>query len=233
MHYLKVYFVTDEDLCAQAGRSVLDTVIAAVNGGATCVQLRAKDANAGPFLDQVMAVCEAVGHRVPVIVNDRIDVYLAARERGAFVAGVHIGQSDLPVDVTRALIGPDAILGLSAATFEEIAQAEASGMVNYLGTGVLRGTPTKLDAPEPLGVKGFAERTAATTLPMVAIGGIGADDLADLAASGLDGAAVVSVICCADDPEAMTRTLVSEWERGLERGACSSDGGCGNCGCGA
>lgn len=231
MHYLKLYFVTDEELCAQAGRSVVDTVVAAVDGGATCVQLRAKDASAGSFLEQVLTVCEVVGHRVPVIVNDRVDVYLAARELGAFVAGVHVGQSDLPVHVTRALIGPDAILGLSAATYEELAAAEASGVVNYVGTGVLRGTPTKLDAPEPLGVEGLRERAVATSLPMVAIGGIGMDDMAALGGAGLAGAAVVSAICCAADVKEATARLLGEWERGAR--SCDSAGGCGNCGCGA
>lgn len=233
MNYLKLYFVTDEELCAQAGRSVLETVQAAVDGGATCVQLRAKNTEAGPFLKQVLDVCEAVGHRVPVIVNDRVDVFLAARERGAFVSGVHVGQSDLPFEDVRALIGPDAILGLSAATAEEIAEAEASGVVNYVGTGVLRGTQTKLDAPAPLGVEGLAERAQATSLPMVAIGGIGLSDMADLGATELAGAAVVSAICCADDPKAVCEELVAAWNRGESGGACSGNGSCGNCGCGA
>ena len=171
MNYLKLYLVTDNDLCAQAGRSVVDTVIAAVDGGVTCVQLRAKNAEAGTFLNEVMEVCEAVGHRVPVIVNDRVDVFLAAHAMGANIAGVHIGQEDLPPSVVRDIIGPYAILGVSAASFEEIAEAESLGCVNYVGTGVLRGTQTKPDAPAPLGVQGLHERAESTSLPMVAIGG--------------------------------------------------------------
>lgn len=232
MNYLKLYFVTDEDLCAQAGRSVVDTVIAAVDGGATCVQLRAKTAEAGPFLRQTLEVCEAVGHRVPVIINDRVDVFLAARELGANVAGVHVGQEDLPAGVVRELIGSYAILGVSAATHEELAAAEQAGGVTYVGTGVLRGTATKPDAPDPLGVDGLSQRAEFSQLPMVAIGGIGLADMADLGATELAGAAVVSAICLAEDPKAMCEQLSAAWDEGRARvGGCARDGEC-ECGAG-
>ena len=151
---LSVYLVTDEGQCRLRGRSVLQTVEAAVDGGVTCVQLRAKDTDGGPFLAQVRAVAGAVGDRVPVIVNDRVDVFLAARDLGAPVAGVHVGQSDLPAGVVRALIGDDACIGLSAATPDELRAARAEGACDYVGIGVVHDTATKTDAPRGLGADG-------------------------------------------------------------------------------
>ena len=105
MLYLPLYLVTDHDLCAKAGRSVVDTVSEAVEGGVTCVQLREKDGHMKDFLDLTREVCQAVGQKVPVIINDRVDVFLAARALGAPVAGVHVGQGDLPAQLVRELIG--------------------------------------------------------------------------------------------------------------------------------
>ncbi len=153
MNALALYLVTDHDLCEGAGRSILDTVIAAVDGGVTCVQLREKDNQAKDFLDLTMQVCQAVGAKVPVIINDRVDVFLAARAQGAAVAGVHVGQSDLAAGLVRQMIGADAILGLSASTPEEIRLAEESGVVDYIGIATVRATATKEDAPRLSGLR--------------------------------------------------------------------------------
>ncbi len=211
---LRLYLVTDAAQCASRGRTVLETVTAAADAGVTFVQLRAKDAEGGAFLQEVLDVCAAVGDRVPVIVNDRVDVFLAARDLGAHVAGVHVGQRDLPASVVRRLIGDDAFLGLSASTPEEIAAAEAEGACDHLGIGTVRATATKTDAPTGLGTDGVAALAARTDLPAVAIGGITAHDLPALAAGGLAGAAVVSAICLAEDPAAATRTLRAAWNEG-------------------
>lgn len=211
---LSVYLVTDEGQCRSRGRSVLQTVEAAVDGGVTCVQLRAKGTDGGPFLAQVRAVAGAVGDRVPVIVNDRVDVFLAARDLGAPVAGVHVGQSDLPAGVVRALIGDDACIGLSAATPDELRAARAEGACDYVGIGVVHDTATKADAPRGLGADGVARMAALTDLPSVAIGGITAADLPALRAGGLDGAAVVSAICTAEDPRAAAVGLRAAWDGG-------------------
>ena len=211
---LSVYLVTDEGQCRSRGRSVLQTVEAAVDGGVTCVQLRAKDTDGGPFLAQVRAVAGAVGDRVPVIVNDRVDVFLAARDLGAPVAGVHVGQSDLPAGVVRALIGDDACIGLSAATPDELRAARAEGACDYVGIGVVHDTATKTDAPRGLGADGVARMAALTDLPSVAIGGITAADLPALRAGGLDGAAVVSASCTAEDPRAAAGGLRAAWDGG-------------------
>ena len=214
---LSVYLVTDEGQCRSRGRSVLQTVEAAVDGGVTCVQLRAKDTDGGPFLAQVRAVAGAVGDRVPVIVNDRVDVFLAARDLGAPVAGVHVGQSDLPAGVVRALIGDDACIGLSAATPDELRAARAEGACDYVGIGVVHDTATKTDAPRGLGADGVARMAALTDLPSVAIGGITAADLPALRAGGLAGAAVVSAICLAEDPGRAAAALRRAWDEGGRR----------------
>ena len=199
---LSVYLVTDEDQCRSRGRDVLATVAAAVDGGVTCVQLRAKDADGGPFLTRVLDVAGAVGDRVPVIVNDRVDVFLAARDLGAPVAGVHLGQSDLPADVARRLIGDDAYLGLSAATPDELRAAREQGACDHVGIGVVRATATKTDAPQSLGVDGVARMAALTDLPAVAI-------------AGRD--AVVSAICLAEDPGRAAAALRRAWDEGGRR----------------
>lgn len=207
---LPVYLVTDDRLCREAGRTVVDTVRAAVDGGVTCVQLRGKTLSARELLQQTLAVAAAVGDRVPVLVNDRVDVYLAAREAGAAVAGVHIGQSDLPAELTRAVIGPDAILGLSAATPLQLANV-APDTVDYVGVGPVHSTATKPDAPGGRGLDWAAEIVTEAPVPAVAIGGLRASDLEELKAAGFAGAAVVSAICSAADPAAAARALAKRW----------------------
>ncbi|BBE22627.1 hypothetical protein MN0502_15100 [Arthrobacter sp. MN05-02] len=150
---------------------------------------------------------------MPVLVDDRVDVYLAARELGASVDGVHVGQSDLPPDVVRRIVGPDAVIGLSAATPGELSVAHAlpAGTVDYLGVGAVHATATKPDHPAPLGVDGFAALAAGSDLPCVAIGGITTADAAALRGAGAAGMAVVSAICAAADPAASARELAKAW----------------------
>ncbi|GGC85066.1 thiamine-phosphate synthase [Tersicoccus solisilvae] len=217
---LTLYLVTDTALAAGPGgsRRVPDVVAAAVAGGVTCVQVREKHATGREYLALVTAVAERVGDRVPVLVNDRVDVFLAARDAGAAVAGVHVGQDDLPVTAVRRLIGPDAVLGLSASTADEldVVATLPVGTVDYLGIGAVHATATKPDAPAPLGVDGFgravARLSAGSGLPAVAIGGISTDDAAALRDAGAAGLAVVSAICAAPDPEAAARQLRAAFE---------------------
>ena len=209
---LSTYLVTDSAQARAAGHDLVDLIYEAVAGGVTIVQLREKDLPARAFLDLVLRVSAAVALKVPVLVNDRVDVYLAAREMGARVAGVHVGQHDLPPAVVRALVGPDAIVGLSAATEDQLSDASVrSAGVDYVGIGALHPTTSKKDAPEQLGHARMAELIALSTLPAVAIGGIGPDDLPLLKAAGADGAAVVSAICGTADPRAAARALADAW----------------------
>lgn len=213
---LSIYLVTDADMCHAAGRTVAQTVAEAVAGGVTCVQLRCKDAESLDFFNEVMEVADAVADSVTLLINDRVDVFLAARLAGANVAGVHVGQTDLPVALVRKLIGPEAIIGLSASTPEELKEAEENpGRVDYIGIGVVRDTSTKTDAPEEHGIDGTGQIARSTHLPSVAIGGIKAPDMAPLAREGLDGAAVVSAICLAPDAREAARELADQWAEGL------------------
>jgi thiamine-phosphate pyrophosphorylase len=209
---LSLYLVTDAGLAARVGKPLPEVVAAAVAGGVTTVQVREKHRPAGDFLRLVIEIGKVVTDRVTLLVNDRVDVFLAARDLGVPVAGVHLGQRDLPADLARALIGPAAVLGLSAADPDELASAAASpARIDYVGIGVVRATVTKPDAPPPLGIAGMRERAQCSALPSVAIGGIGLADTAALSGSALAGVAVVSGICAAADPEAAAAAYRRAW----------------------
>ncbi|MBP2216451.1 thiamine phosphate synthase [Arthrobacter sp. CAN_C5] len=208
---LSLYLVTDTGLCQPT--PVADVVAAAVAGGATMVQVRDKNASTRGLLQLLLAVAESVGSIVPVLVDDRVDVFLAARARGAQVAGVHVGQSDLPVHLVRSIVGPGAIVGLSAATGSEIGTAHnlPASTVDYLGIGAIHATATKADHPDPLGTEGFGALASGSSLPCVAIGGIGVSDVRPLRDAGAAGVAVVSAVCASTDPEAAARELAGQW----------------------
>ncbi|WP_309081742.1 hydroxyethylthiazole kinase [Zhihengliuella sp.] len=213
---LSVYLVAD---AATAGeRPLEDIVAAAVDGGVRTIQLRCKDTPAKEFLRHAIACAEITAGRAHLLLNDRVDVYLAAVAAGASVQGVHIGQKDLPPHSVRQLIGPDAVLGLSASTEEDRARLLRlpAGTVDYVGTGAVRATPTKKDHPTPIGWDGFGRFAAAVRAaggpPCVAIGGVGPGDAADARAAGAAGFAVVRAICSAEDPAAASRQLRDEWE---------------------
>lgn len=210
---LSLYLVTDARLVAAHGHDLAELVRVAADAGVTAVQLREKEASSRAFLDVVLRVSHALPDQVALIINDRVDVYLAARSVGARVSGVHVGPADLPVTVVRDLIGADAILGLSAATEDQLRGAEtSSARVDYVGIGALHATPTKPDAPPPLGHDALARLVATTRLPAVAIGGVKRADLPALRAAGAAGAAVVSAICAATDPAVAARELRASWE---------------------
>lgn len=209
---LSLYLVTDAGTAAAAGHDIVDVVRQATANGVTAVQLREKESSARQFLDTVLRVSDVLPEGVVLLVNDRVDVYLAARAAGARVAGVHVGQSDLPVRAVRALVGDEAIVGLSASTPEQLAAASGTGVVDYVGIGALHATTTKRDAPPPLGHEDFARLVAASALPAIAIGGITAADLARLRRAGAAGAAVVSAICAAPDPGRAAGVLRGAWD---------------------
>lgn len=210
-----VYLVTDGAQAARAGRDVVETVVAAVAGGVRWVQLRAKDAADAEVLALLRAVGDAVPDDVRLLVNDRLGVVLAAREAGARVDGVHLGQGDGSPARAREALGPGMLVGVSASTPDQLRRAAADG-ADHVGIGAVHATSTKPDAPAPLGLAGataLAAVAAGHGLASVAIGGLGVDDLPALRAGGFDGAAVVSAICAAADPTLQTRRLVRAWER--------------------
>lgn len=209
---LSLYLVTDARLAASAGHDLVELVCGAAEGGVTAVQVREKDAPARAFLETVLRIADVLPAGVALLVNDRVDVFLAARAAGVEVAGVHVGQSDLPVEAVRELIGPDAVLGLSASTPEQLRLAAAGpARVDYVGIGAVHATTTKEDAPEPLGLDRFARLVAASALPAVGIGGVTRADLPAMRAAGAAGAAVVSAICSAPDPGAAAGELRAAW----------------------
>lgn len=209
---LSVYLVTDRAQAAAAGHDLTALVAAAVAGGVTAVQVREKEADAGVFLDDVLKVAAVLPEAVALFVNDRVDVFLAARRAGVRVSGVHVGQTDLPVAAVRDLVGPDALIGLTANSAAELCAAGREvGRVDYVGIGAVHATASKADAPDALGVEGFAALAATTFLPAVAIGGVTAADVPGLRAGGAAGVAVISAICAAADPQAAAAELARAW----------------------
>lgn len=205
---LRCYLVT-----SGTGRRTVEVAAAAAGAGAGVVQVRAKEASAAELLELTLAVAEAVHAARPatrVLVDDRPDVAWAARLRGAAVHGVHLGQDDLPVADARALLGPEAIIGLTTGTLELVRAAEAQReMLDYIGAGPFRLTPTKDSGRPPLGVDGYRELVAATTLPIVAIGDVTPADAAALAGTGVAGVVMVRALMEAADPGAVVGQVLT------------------------
>ncbi|WP_163557696.1 thiamine phosphate synthase [Halomonas sp. NO4] len=192
---LSLYLITDPVLCAERG--LVETVVAAVRGGVTVVQLRDKHASDGELIDQARRLKAALaGSGVPLIINDRLAV---AVESGA--DGLHLGQDDGEVAEARAALGERAILGRSVQTLAQMARVDAERL-DYLGLGPVFATATKQDHAEPLGFAGLATLVAASPLPAVAIGGLKTEHAAAVRDAGAQGPAVISAICGQPDPEA-------------------------------
>ena len=202
----RLCLVTDRGLAQ--GRPLVEVVMRAVTGGATMVQLREKTADTRAFLDEARALKSLLApHGVPLIVNDRADIALAID-----ADGVHVGQTDLPVEAVRAIIGPGKLIGLSITNAEQMAGPDA-GAADYLGIGPVHPQKTKANASTPLGLGGFAKLRRLTSKPVLAIGGVKPDDVAMLVEEGTTGVAVVSAIMAAEDPEAAARAFIQAWAR--------------------
>lgn len=212
---VSVYLVAGIRQLARGGCDPLDTAAAAVAGGVSAIQIREKDAPDRDIVAFTAALAQRLGDAVSLIVDDRVDLFLAARGRGIRLAGVHVGQGDLPAADVRRLVGGDAIVGVSAGTPAQLAEAASSpARVDYVGIGAVHPTQTKLDAPEPLGVAAACALAAGCPLPAVAIGGITAQDAAPLRAGGFAGLAASSWVCAADDPADAARRLAAGWAQG-------------------
>lgn len=184
---------------------LVETVVAA---GVSTVQLRWKNVDARYFYDLSLAVSDVTAGTADLIINDRVDVYLAAREAGAQLAGVHIGQTDLHPSSVRKLIGQDAQIGWSVSQPAEIAEANRlADVIDSAGVGVLRTTATKTDAPPPLGFDGIARLADELKVPTTAIGGIKTADIAHLAPS-VHNIAVVSALVASPAPGQEAREMV-------------------------
>lgn len=195
-----LYLVTDRKLAR--GRSTFEIIKAAVDGGTTVVQLREKECSTREFIAQALAIKDFLrARRVPLIINDRLDVAQAVK-----ADGVHLGQTDMPLEMAKGILGDSMIIGLSAESLQDAIEAEKGG-ADYLGVSPIYATPTKTDTAPPLGLAGLRQIRKAVRLPLVGIGGLNRENCAEVIRSGADGAAVVSAIVAADDPEAAAATL--------------------------
>lgn len=194
-----LYLITDSTY--HTADSLLATVDEALAGGATLVQLREKDAGGRAYLalaERVKAVTDRYG--VPLIIDDRADVALACD-----AAGVHVGAEDLPVESVRRLLGPDKIVGATAKTIEAAVSAYAQG-ADYLGTGAVYPTTTHVTT-KITPVETLNAICRAVPIPVIAIGGLTADNMGVLANSPIAGVAVVSAVMKAEDPRLAAETL--------------------------
>jgi thiamine-phosphate pyrophosphorylase len=194
---LRLVAITDD---AEDQRlTLVERVAAAVRGGATSVQVRLKHATPREVVEIARAIVTKVP--VPVIVNDRADIALAA---GA--AGVHVGEADLPVSAIRRFAPANFIIGASLGGNAELANAKAA---DYVGIGPLFTTDSKGDAGKAIGIDGFRKLAELSGRPAVAVGGLSADSAAQVMAAGAAGLAVVNAIFRAGDPESAARSLAA------------------------
>jgi len=195
-----LYLVTDRGLCGR--KSLEDVVLQSVRGGVSCVQLREKDISTSLFVSEAQSIMKLLKpYKVPLIINDRIDVALAC---GA--AGVHIGQDDMPYAIVRKLLGPKAIIGLSVETWADVEESQKLD-VDYIGVSPVFETPTKTDTKGAWGLQGLTKIKRFIRHPVVAIGGLNESNVREAILAGADCVAMVSAICAASDPEAAARKL--------------------------
>lgn len=206
---LSLYLVTDKR--NKTDDEFLKIIEKAIKGGTTVVQIREKEGETLDFYNLALKVKEITSkYNVPLIVNDRIDVALAIKSEG-----VHIGQTDMPADVARSLIGDEMILGVSASTVKEARKAEKDG-ADYIGTGAVFPTATKDDAPS-ITKDDLKEVTGSINIPTVAIGGITLENASELAGTGIAGISVVSAIMNSEDPKTASENLLKIYNEKIDK----------------
>lgn len=211
------------------GRPVKDIVRAAVTSGFTCVQIRSKVASAREMIALTREAAQAISEagdpeNVTLLVDDRLDVILAARKQGIKVDGIHVGQSDIPTDLCRDYLGEDSVVGLSARTHElldYIRAADVSG-IDYFGVGPLHETSTKpdcgLDTDGHVVTRSFseiAELARVSPIPVTVGGGVKLGDIPNLAATGAGGFFVVSAVAGAENPGKAAAALAAAWRENM------------------
>jgi thiamine-phosphate pyrophosphorylase len=193
MFDLSLYLVTDRPL--SLGRDMEWIVEEAVKGGVTLVQLREKDCSTRQFIELAIQLKQRLApYKVPLIINDRADVAMAAD-----TDGLHIGQSDMPYEIARQLLGYKKIIGLSVENIDQVYQANKLDL-DYIGISPVFSTQTKTNTAQPFGLDGIRKVMAITKHPSVAIGGINCDNASAIIQAGANGIAVVSAICSASNP---------------------------------
>ena len=186
----------------------LDSVRIALEGGCRWVQLRMKNATVDeirPIALEAQALCKEAG--ATFIIDDHVDL---VKEIGA--DGVHLGKNDMPIDEARKILGPDFIIGGTANTFDDVVM-HYNNSANYIGCGPFRFTTTKEKLSPVLGLEGYRDivakmKEAGIDIPVVAIGGINAEDIAEIMATGITGIALSGTVLRAKDPvEEMKRLM--------------------------
>lgn len=194
-----LYLCTDRDLMSSA--TIEENVELAIKGGCTVIQLREKNCSSKEFYDLAVSVKKITDkYNVPLIINDRVDIAMAVD-----AAGVHIGQSDLPADVVRRIIGDDKRIGVSTAKLAEALKAVKDG-ADYLGVGAMYSTDTKTDA-RPVTMEELKKIRTNVDIPIVVIGGINMNTLGNFKNIGIDGLAVVSAIVAQPDVEKAAKDM--------------------------
>jgi len=194
-----LYLVTDRELCRG---EFLESIESAIKGGVSVVQLREKDASSAEFYRMALELRKLTcRYGVPFIINDRLDIALAVD-----ADGLHIGQSDMPLEVARRLLGSEKIIGVSASCVEE-AKLALEGGADYLGVGAVFPTGTKGDA-DSVSIDELRRIKGSVDIPVVAIGGINEANAHVPLSAGIDGISVVSAIVASDSPVDASRRLL-------------------------
>jgi thiamine-phosphate pyrophosphorylase len=204
----RLHLLTDSVLQSRFSHEELARL--GIAGGADTLQLREKSGSTRRMIEvakHMVAVCRQAD--VPLIVNDRIDVALAAD-----ADGVHLGQSDFPIPLARELLGKDKLIGGSAATLEEARICLAEG-ADYIGFGPVYVTGSKADAGPVSGPEGLKRVVETIPLPIIAIGGITVENVPEVMRAGAYGIAAISAVCCQIDPEGATNALREALERSM------------------
>lgn len=201
---LRVYAIVDPEHAGGRPLPELARMLAA--GGATLIQLRDKVGDTRAMIERARAIKAALPKEVPLIVNDRVDVAIAA-----VAAGVHLGPDDMDVAEARERLGPVPFIGMSVKSVE-VARAAPLGIIDYVGIGGVYGTSSKNNPNPPIGIEGlrrivqvFWDRIG--NFPMCGIAGINAGNAEAVIAAGVEGVSVISALSLAPDPEAATREL--------------------------
>ena len=206
-------------------RPVDDVIRQALDAGFTCVQIRSKECSARDLIEYTRQAADVIAEcgktdTVALLVDDRLDVVLAARDAGIAVGGIHVGQTDIPVEVCRRYLGQDAIVGLSARADEMLEHVKTADMslVDYLGVGPFHETQTKLDCERndegaviTYSVGDLCALAQISPVPIVVGGGVKLVDIPVVKSTGADGFFVVSAVCAAPDPYRAAHELVHAW----------------------
>ena len=203
----KLHILTDTVL--QSRFSHMEITRLAIAGGADTIQYRQKSGSTREMIEiarNMKRLCSEAG--VTFIVNDRLDVAIAAE-----ADGVHLGQDDFPIPMARELLGESRIIGGSAATLDEAQKCLSEG-ADYVGFGPVYPTSSKDDAGPVSGIDILKQVVEIIPLPIIAIGGVGAENIPDVMRAGARGIAVISAVCCQDDPEEATRALYQALNKG-------------------